>query len=122
MPTKILLGCSCVGFGAIIAGDLAKQVGPGLDPVEKYGVLGLLAILCGGLLILTHKLIDNFRLSTASLAGKIEQNTATLSEDIQANTAVSSDLVASIRLVQRSIDEARKDILDEVRRTRGTNA
>jgi hypothetical protein len=118
ISTKILYGCATVGIGAIIAGDLAKQAGPALDPMEKYGVLGLLAILCVGLLALINKLSDNIRSNTAVSHELVIAIKLIHQEQREARTQLDNVCRDAVGEVLRHVGDTRKEIVDEIRRTK----
>jgi len=114
--TKLGLALVGVGLGAIVAGDLVKDVAPQLDAVEKYGVLGLLAILCIGLLALINKLSDNIASNTSVAAELVAVIQLVHQEQKDSRLEARTGREEAVGELMRALEGTRKEIVDEVRR------
>ena len=121
MPTKIaLLLALAVSASFVVDTGRDNAVAPqNLDVVEKYGVLGLLCVLCVGLLALVNKLSDAIKSNT-----QVSQDLVTymklIHQELQAGrTDVKDGREAAVATLRDELDRVRNDILDAVTRRKG---
>jgi hypothetical protein len=113
LETKTIYLCALAGTGAILSGEIVSAIDPsGLDPVEKYGVLGLLAVMCVGLLKLITKLSDAIA-SNATITTKLVASIDVLHEGQQQDRGARETAVDNIK---ESIERTRNDIIDALTR------
>jgi len=113
LETKTIYLCALAGTGAILSGEIVSAIDPsGLDPVEKYGVLGLLAVMCVGLLKLITKLSDAIA-SNATITTKLVASIDVLHEGQQQDRSARETAVDNIK---ESIERTRNDIIDALTR------
>ena len=113
LETKTIYLCAAAGIGAIVSGEIVNQIDPGgLDPVEKYGVLGLLAVMCVGLLKLIAKLSEGIAANSA-ITIRLVTSIEVLHEGQQQDREARA---AAVEHIKDSIDRNRQDIIDALSR------
>lgn len=120
LETKTIVLLAMAGAGTFASGTLVKALDTqSLDAVEKYGAMGLLGIMCIGLLALTNKISDNIGVHTKATGDLVTAVRLVHEEQIrlreQSDIAVAAR-EAAVANLKDTIDSSRQELMAAISR------